>query len=371
MSRGPLSTVARVGADKVLNPAALDRYGGIRGDTPVLVILAAGKGTRFGQSPKCAQPVCGTPLARHSIDAFRSRFPAPVVCVVGYRQEEVVAALGDDNVYVLSDDPTGGTAFAALEAFSVPGLAAANPVVVVTMGDRIVTPAVFRKLHETQVLGAREADLSLLTAVYEPPRNRGKGRVVRDQERRVVRIVEQRDIDLLADGVERAALDGLTEGNCPLYAIRAATLRRCLEGIRADNAQAQYYFTDVVEAIHREGGDVRTVTTRATDPEYDLLCSDVTRPLDLALLEGILAARPEAPRSVALHIDEVAHALAADRPAGQAASIAAQLEELWRAARNEKLGFRDDRPVGIGVSGGRVRLAFMHPDMGRFFGPAW
>ena len=104
-----IECVAQIGREKVLNPSALPLFGGIRPETPVLVILAAGKGTRFGQSPKCIQPVHGTPLARHSIDAFRAFCAAPVVCLVGYRHDEVSAALGPDNVYVRSDNPAGGT----------------------------------------------------------------------------------------------------------------------------------------------------------------------------------------------------------------------------------------------------------------------
>ena len=194
-----LSEAVALHAEKVLNAGQVAAYGGFRADLPVLVVLVAGSGTRFGQLPKCAQPVCGVPLARHSINAFREFCAGPVICVVGYRHEEVAAALGDDNIYVLSENPTGGTAFAAFEAFSVPGIAAANPLLVITMGDRIVTSSVFRRLCETHLLGPRAADLSLLTAIYEPPKNRGKGRVVRDEQGRVLRIVEQRDIDAIAD----------------------------------------------------------------------------------------------------------------------------------------------------------------------------
>ena len=82
-----LEAAARVGREKVLNPEAVLLYGGIRADAPVLLILAAGKGTRFGQAPKCIQPVRGTPLARHSIDAFRRFSPSPAVCLVGYRHD--------------------------------------------------------------------------------------------------------------------------------------------------------------------------------------------------------------------------------------------------------------------------------------------
>jgi len=356
---------------KVLTPDALGRYGGIDGDRPVLVVLAAGKGTRFGQAPKCAQPVCGVPLARHSINAFRHFSASPVVCLVGYRHEEVMTLLGDDTIYVRSENPTGGTAFAAFEALSVPGLVERNPLLVITMGDRIVTEGVFRRLHETHCLGGREADLTLLSAVYEPPRHRGKGRIVRDENRRVVRIIEQRDIDALDDATERRAFENLEEGNCPLYAVRAAALQRHLAGLSNDNAQGQYYFTDIVEVIAREGGEIRTLTTRALDPEYDLLCSDVTRPKDLALLEGILASSGILTPGVHAGVEEAAAAIRADRPGAQVAAIAAQLDEIRNAIATEGPEFRDDEPIAIGISGGRLRIAFMHPDMGRFFGPAW
>lgn len=357
--------------EKILNPPSLALHGGITTESPVLVILAAGKGTRFGKDPKCIQPVHGTPLARHSIDAFRRVSPSPVVCLVGYRHEDVSAALGPDNVYVRSEDPTGGTAFAAYEAFSVAGLRAADPLLIITMGDRIVPPSVFRRLWDTHRAGGAEADLTFLSARYEPPKNRGKGRVLRGENGRVLRILEERDIAAEADGSARQALLDLTEGNCPLYAIRATRLLRRLQNLTNDNAQGQYYLTDVVEAISRDGGDIRTITTTPADPEYDLLCSDVTQPMDLALLEGMLASARGLLFPEELEADAAARAIAADRPAGQVASITRQLQELAAAVSKEQLAFKPDQTVGIGIAGGRLRIAFMHPDMVRFFGPAW
>ncbi len=266
-----LEDAVRISGAKLINPEAAGFHGGIRADAEVLLVLAAGKGTRFGSDPKCIQPVHGAPLARHSIDAFRRFSPSPVVCMVGYRWQEVARALGADNLHVRSDNPAGGTAFAAYEAFSVPGLLEANPLLVITMGDRVVPPSVFRRLCGTHREGDREADLTFLTAEYEPPRNRGRGRVIRDGGGRVVRIIEERDILALPDGGGRQALLDLTEGNCPLYAVRAATLMRYLQDLSCDNAQGQFYLTDIVEAISRDGGEIRTVTTTPADPEYDLL----------------------------------------------------------------------------------------------------
>src|SRR5665648_613355 len=101
-----LKEATRLDKEKILNPESLAFQGGITRDSPVLVILVAGKGTRFGKEPKCIQKVHEIPLARHSIDAFRRFSPAPAICLVGYRYEEVSAALGADNTYVLSDNPT-------------------------------------------------------------------------------------------------------------------------------------------------------------------------------------------------------------------------------------------------------------------------
>ena len=361
-----LSQAVRLDAKKLLLPVEAT----LGGEAPVLVLLAAGKGTRFGKDPKCIQPVYGTPLARHSIDSFRRVSPTPAICLVGHRHEDVAAALGKDNIYVLSENPTGGTAFAAFEAFCVPGLLEANPLLVITMGDRIVPPSVFLKLCETHQAGD-EATLTFLSAEYEPPRHRGKGRVMRAADSRVERLLEEKDILAEPDEGERERLLALTEGNCPLYVIRAATLHRHLATFTNDNAQGQYYLTDIVERVSREGGEVRTVTTTPASAEYDLLCSDVTHAADLALLEGMLSTARGLLFPEQLEVDEAARLIRAGRPPAQGASIARQLREMLTVIGEERLEFDHQAPVGIGVTGGRLRIAFMHPDMARFYGPAW
>lgn len=387
--------VAQPDRRKVLNPDAVGCYGGISSDRPVLVVLAAGKGTRFGPAPKCAQMVGGIPLARHAIEAFHRFSPAPVICVVGYCHLAVAEALGNDNIYVLSGNSVGGTAYAAFEVFSLEQLTEINPLLIITMGDRIVTERVFGKLYRAHSGGRREADLTLLTAVHTPPGNRGKGRVLRDAGGMALRIVEQRDIDALPHEDERDRMNRIAECNCPLYAIRAATLYRTLAALSNANAQHQYYLTDIVERLNEGGCDIRTITVTPTDPDHALLCTDVTRAEDLAELESVLARMADGSRgrspcrdeskstgrfracpapvepAADSAIDRAARAIAEHRPETQTASIARQIIEMLAVANAEQLGFKPDQPVAIGISGGRFRIAFMHPDMGRFFGPAW
>jgi GTP:adenosylcobinamide-phosphate guanylyltransferase len=356
---------------KVLNPEAARRYGGIQKERPVLVMLAAGRGTRFGSAPKCIQTVGGTPLARLTIDAFRRFRAAPVICLVGHQFEAVTAALGTDLVYVRSADPAGGTAYAAYEAFSVPALQERDPLLVITMGDRVVTPSVFRRLLELHTAGNQEAELTLLTATYPPPRNRGKGRVRRDARGRVLGIVEQNDIEVMADARARTDLEALTEGNCPLYVIRAGLLHRALRDLTNANAQQQFYLTDIVAALSRAGGEVRSVTLTAADAEYELLTGEVTRPADLTALAELLARSGSLLFRDEPDVEEAALAITDGRPPAQVAAIARQLERLSAAMETETQGWRPEQPVALGVAGGRFRLAFMHPDMARFFGPAW
>ena len=371
MNSSALKDVVSLDNNKVINPDAINQYGGITATSPVLVILAAGKGTRFGKDPKCIQPIHKTPLARHSIDSFRRFNPAPVVTLVGYRYREVADALGADNIYVRSDNPTGGTAYAAYEALAVPGLLEANPLLIITMGDRIIPSSIYRKLSRQHFMMDKEADLTFLSAEYEPPGNNGKGRVLRDKNNRVLGIIEDRDIAAEPDEMTRQQLQKLTEGNCPLFVVRAATLARHMKDLTNDNAQRQYYITDIVSRISQEGGDVRTVTTTVEDVEYDLLSSDVTRPQDLALIEGLIDHDYGLLSQQDIEIEEAAKTINAERPKSQTAAIVSQLEELTSTIKEEGLKFEADLPVAIGIAGGRLRIAFMHPDMGRFFGPAW
>ncbi|MFM7845919.1 MAG: hypothetical protein ACKPEY_17050, partial [Planctomycetota bacterium] len=101
-----------------------------------------------------------------------------------------------------------------------------------------------------------------------------------------------------------------------------------------------------------------------------LLCADVTRPADLERLEEVLQRHEVAPVEAA-HAAELSQEIISQRSFEQSVSIAAQLEELWESSRTAHFPWDAKAPLGIGIAGGRLRIAFMHPDMGRFYGPAW
>ncbi|NLL83256.1 MAG: NTP transferase domain-containing protein [Lentisphaerae bacterium] len=363
-----LGEVLTLDSSAVLNPGASECYGGVSAAPWVLVLLAAGRGSRFGTAPKCVQQVRGRPLARHTIDAFRDIAPAPCIVLVGYARDEVMAELGEDNIYVESANSVGGTAWAAYEALSVPGVLEADPLLLISMGDRVIPEVILRRLHEVHTAGS-EAALSLLTASHTAPAQHGKGRILRGADGGIVGIIEQRDIDAVVDPPERQRLDSINEANCPLYLARASTLHRLLGALTNNNAQNQYYFTDIVAALVAEKGEIRALTVTPDDLDYPVLCADVTRPPDLARLESLLAIAGSSVGNGAASVAAAAGVIAADRSPGQTASIAAQLRELLAAGDVKVLD--PARPVAIGISGGRFRIAFMHPDMGRFYGPAW
>jgi hypothetical protein len=253
----------------------------------------------------------------------------------------------------------------------MPDLLKINPLVIITMGDRIIPSSVFRQIIRVHEEGGKEADLTFLSAIYEPPKNSGKGRVIRNENGKVLRILEEKDIISEADPVTRQTFLNLMEGNCPLYAIRAATLYRHLARLNNNNAQGQYYLTDIIESISGEEGEIRTLTTSVNEPEYDLLTSDVTQPMDLAMLEGMLSSRIGLLFPEEVEAEDAARQIIAGRPIVQVLSIIRQVEELIEHIKKEKIDFEPGKPVGIGITGGRLRIAFMHPDMSRFFGPAW
>ncbi len=213
-----------------------------------VIVLAAGEGTRMkSATPKVLHRIGGTTLLGHAVRAARGTGAAHVEVVVRHERDRVVefCAAFDDGLVIADQDEVKGTGRAVecgLDA--LPADLAGT--VLVTYGDVPLltgeTLVALTSEHESS-----GSAVSLITAHLPDPT--GYGRVVRDAEGHVERVVEQKD----ASEAERA----LTEINSGIYAFDADLLRQALDGVGTDNAQGEKYLTDVVGIARRLGREVR------------------------------------------------------------------------------------------------------------------
>ena len=200
-----------------------------------VVILAGGAGTRMkGPVPKVLQPLMGRPVIGHVVDAARALVPRGLVVVGGQNLPDLKAGLEgeEDIVYVRQARPRG-TADAVKKALSV--LPARGADVLILCGD---VPLI-RGTSLKRVLAAqrrKQPSLTVVTAEVADPT--GLGRIVRDGRRRFQGIVEEKD----ATEDQRR----ITEINSGIFVLPVGELRKLLPKIRADNAQKEYYLTDLV-----------------------------------------------------------------------------------------------------------------------------
>ncbi len=194
-----------------------------------VVILAAGEGKRMKSAlPKVLQPLAGQPLLKHVIDTARELEPAAIHVVYGHGGDAVRAALATEPVVWTLQQPRLGTGHALGRALPhIPD----SHVVLVLYGDvPLITRATLARL-----LAARGTGVALLTMRLDDPL--GYGRIVRERGK-VRRIVEEAD----ANAAQRA----IRECNTGILAAPAGSLRRWLEALGNDNAQREYYLTDVI-----------------------------------------------------------------------------------------------------------------------------
>ncbi|MDE2306350.1 MAG: bifunctional UDP-N-acetylglucosamine diphosphorylase/glucosamine-1-phosphate N-acetyltransferase GlmU [Gammaproteobacteria bacterium] len=203
-----------------------------------VVILAAGQGRRMNSDlPKVLQPLAGAPLLRHVVDAARRLEPASIHVVHGHGAERVRAALPDPDLDWVLQAEQRGTGHAVLQA--LPRVPAGHRLLVLYGDVPLVGDETLRRLADDE-----GAALRILTVVLDAPR--GYGRILRDPAGRVRGIVEERD----ATAEQRA----LCEVNTGLLSAPAERLGAWLAQVRADNAQGEYYLTDVV-ALAAAGGE--------------------------------------------------------------------------------------------------------------------
>lgn len=233
-----------------------------------VVILAAGKGTRMrSKLPKVLQPLAGRPLLAHVLDTARALDPARICVVAGHGADDVRAALDAPGLRWALQSPQLGTGHAVQQA--LPELSD-HGVVLVLYGD---VPMIGRDTLARLIAAAGTDHLALLTVSMPDPT--GYGRIVRDGVGRVKRIVEHKD----ASDLERA----IHEVNTGILAAPAERLRDWLGRVGNDNAQKEYYLTDIVSLAVADGVDVVTASPSA---EWETLGVNDRR--QLAALERTL-----------------------------------------------------------------------------------
>lgn len=210
-----------------------------------IVILAAGQGTRMhSQTPKVLHALAGRPLLAHVLDCARALSPARIHVVYGHGGRLVPERLANEPVEWVVQPEQRGTGHALRLALA--GVAD-EACVLVLYGDVPLTrPESLRPL----IAAAAEDRLALMT--MELADATGYGRIVRDAHGRVTRIVEHKD----ASDAERA----LSEINTGILAAPAVRLKKYLAQVKNDNAQGEYYLTDVVALAAADGVKITSLS---------------------------------------------------------------------------------------------------------------
>ena len=230
-----------------------------------VVILAAGQGKRMhSRRPKVLHNLAGRPLLGHVIAAARALEATQIVVVYGHGGEQVREAFTGGDLGFARQEPQLGTGHAVQQALPLLGAA---PVTLVLYGDVPLTrPDTLQRLVQ-----ASQNSVAVLTAELEDPT--GYGRIVR-QAGSIRAIVEEKD----ADPETRA----LREVNTGLMALPTARLRDWLSRLSNDNAQGEYYLTDVVKLALND--DIAVVGVGVGEPWETL---GVNSRVQLAQLERI------------------------------------------------------------------------------------
>lgn len=236
-----------------------------------IVILAAGQGKRMKSAlPKVLHTVAGLPMLTQVLHTAHSLKPERVVVVIGHGADAVRAAYAGrtDLIFVLQQ-PQLGTGHALMQA--LPHLDPTVPTLVLYGDVPLVRPDTLAQL-------AREAagGVSVLTVRLQDPT--GYGRIVRDAQQQVAKIVEHKD----ADANERR----IDEVNTGIMVVPTAPLHAWLGKLSDNNAQREYYLTDVVAHARHEGVRVSAVVCAQ---EHEVL--GVNSKLELALVERMAQTR--------------------------------------------------------------------------------
>ena len=210
------------------------------------IILAAGEGTRMrSRTPKVLHTFAGKTFLQRVMASVGAQDPDTLAVVVHYQADRVAAAARsyNDQVEIVNQDDIPGTGRAVQCAMtqlaergelSGPVLIAASDMPLLDAG----TLHDLLEFHEASGNGA-----TVLTTILDDPT--GYGRIIRDREGNVLRIVEQKDAN-------RSEL-AVQEVNTSVYVFEAAVLAKSIAGLKSNNAQGEFYLTDALEMAKADG----------------------------------------------------------------------------------------------------------------------
>ncbi|MBL3590667.1 MAG: bifunctional UDP-N-acetylglucosamine diphosphorylase/glucosamine-1-phosphate N-acetyltransferase GlmU [gamma proteobacterium endosymbiont of Lamellibrachia anaximandri] len=209
-----------------------------------VLILAAGQGTRMrSRLPKVLHPLAGKPLLSHVVETAQAFSPDRITVIYGHGGEQVKSTLADQHLDWCEQKEQLGTGHAVIEA--LPHLKSDDRVLIL-YGD---VPLISGETLEALMARLGKSDLALLTVKLENPS--GYGRIVRDSDHHITSIVEQKD----ASEAELA----INEINTGIMAVSRARLEGWLARIDNNNAQQEYYLTDIIALAVEDGVEVQSV----------------------------------------------------------------------------------------------------------------
>lgn len=209
-----------------------------------VIILAAGKGSRMrSRRPKVLQPLAGRPLLGHVIERAQSIAADQILTVVGHGSDQVRAHFADQALTFCEQSQQLGTGHAVLQTVSMIDY---TDTVLVLYGDVPLTTSA--TLKDLIALASDDHPLALLTMTLASPD--GYGRILRNVHHQVEAIVEQKDATQ-----DQLKIDEINTG---ILAARGAELKQWLAALTSDNAQGEYYLTDIVRLAVADGHEIAT-----------------------------------------------------------------------------------------------------------------
>ncbi len=235
------------------------------------IILAAGQGTRMRSAlPKVLHDIAGTPLLEHVYETSRKLDKNSIYIIYGHGGDTVKRQLEKLDATWIEQKEQKGTGHAVQQAVDY---IADDDTVLILYGD---VPLLQHHTIEKLLNKVDDDSLALLTVNLDDPN--GYGRIVRNSEGRVIRIVEQKDADMETLKIK--------EGNTGILAVNGGKLKKWLSRLESNNAQNEFYLTDVIEMAVQDGLVIKT-----TQPESQDEVLGVNNREQLAYLERVYQSR--------------------------------------------------------------------------------